>query len=96
MTADATCRSCGAAIVFLRTPAGRWLPVDPYPDPEHGNVADLGDGRCEVLGPEAKARHRGPLYRSHWSSCPSASSHRRQRVPARQDADTFGGEGGGA
>jgi hypothetical protein len=77
----ATCRSCGAPVVWFRTPRGRATPVDPAPNPK-GNVELLHDGTCRVHGPvdaEAAQLAGAELYVSHFATCPDAPQHRRRR-----------------
>lgn len=74
MSAD-RCRSCGAAVVFVRTPAGKWQPLDA--EPLRGAFvvdypADL-DGRGQARAVTA--------YRSHFSTCPQADQHRAPKEP---------------
>lgn len=77
------CRSCKAPVrwvVMART--GRRMPLDPEPI-ENGHINLLDDGRAEVLRAEdvAFAQAEGtPLYRSHFSSCEHAASHRKARA----------------
>jgi hypothetical protein len=85
--AEATCRACGARMVWTRTAAGKAMPLDAEPHPD-GNVRLLPDGSCEVLSaPDLEAQRAreslgGPflaLYRSHFASCPQASRFRRAK-----------------
>ncbi len=74
----AVCDSCGAPIVWGRTIAGRWMPVDAKPCPE-GCVFQLASGRWRVLTEDEQRRGResgAELWMPHWSSCPSAEAHR--------------------
>jgi hypothetical protein len=70
-----TCRSCGAQILWAITANGRYLPVDADPDPS-GSIrlhrSEGGDLLANVGGTDD-----GPLYRSHFASCPDADHHRR-------------------
>lgn len=68
MSAD-RCRSCGAAVVFVRTPAGKWAPLDA--EPLRLFVLDYPaelDGRPQARMVQA--------YRPHFSTCPNADEHR--------------------
>lgn len=80
-TKPGRCRSCGAAVRWAVTVAGKRLPLDPEPCPG-GNVLLHDNGRAEVLGPEARAAHPGVLYLPHWASCPHAARHRKGLAPA--------------
>ncbi len=66
-----TCRSCGAAILWARTPAGRAMPLDANPTRD-SNVA-LEAGQARVLGPAVAAERRARrelLFTSHHATCP--------------------------
>lgn len=69
------CKSCGAPIRWLTTLRGKQIPIDPEPVP-NGNVVIEGNGRARVIGNGAPAD--GPLYQSHFASCPSSAQHRRR------------------
>lgn len=56
------CRSCNARIIWLKTAAGKNMPVD----------ADSVEPTHEEF--DAKTGHV-----SHFSTCPNANKHRRQR-----------------
>lgn len=76
----ATCRSCGAAIVWCKTANGKTMPVDAEPA-DSGNVR-VADGIATVLGALEvhAARAAGEALRlSHFASCPQAAEHRRTR-----------------
>lgn len=76
MKDSATCRSCGAPIRFVRTTKGKLMPLDREPHPD-GNIELDTEGHATVHGqPPLDA---GPLYLSHFVSCPSASENRRPR-----------------
>lgn len=77
---SATCRSCGAPIIWARTLSGRNMPLDAEPNPE-GNVV-LARGLAivrekpsfELAGEdEGATRHT-----SHFATCPNAATHRRR------------------
>lgn len=71
----AACRSCGAPVVWKRTPKGKPIPLDPNPV-DNGNIVVDGN-TAEVVGPlEAIARGAGQLYVSHFATCPDANHHR--------------------
>lgn len=87
-----SCRapSCRAPLMWVRTQAGKPLPLDPDPDPKAGTVVlsdDLtGQTFAEVLGPDAAAAAsvRGErLYVPHFATCPEADTFRRPRTGAR-------------
>ena len=58
-----TCRSCGAPIVWGKTPSGKNMPLDAKP--EKRGVIEEGVVRITNA------------YTPHWSTCPSAAEHRR-------------------
>ena len=83
----AICKSCGAEILWAKTPNGRMMPLDMQPTPT-GNIRLLSDGTCEVLtkddldGIDEKCSlgsYVPRLHTSHFSSCPGASEHRKAR-----------------
>lgn len=88
-------RSCHEPVWWCVTAAGAKIPIDPVPH-EDGNVELTGDDRCRVLTREERRAHRGPLYRSHFSTCESAAQWREGRRPAAAEHAELGGEGGGA
>ncbi len=76
----ATCRSCGAHIVWCQTRTGKSMPVDALPDP--GGNLELqhpNDPRdppvAHVIG---KARFTRDRFMSHFATCPDAAEHRKQ------------------
>jgi hypothetical protein len=74
------CRSCGAALVWLETVHGKWLPLDVGPA-DDGNVVLSSAGKAMVLSPAAaeQARQTGAKrYRTHFASCPNAKDWRRR------------------
>lgn len=77
MTAS-TCRSCGAPVVWVRTEAGRPMPLDPEPTPT-GNViyTDEADRRVKVVG-TADDLFATDRYVSHFATCPHAEEHRQR------------------
>lgn len=77
----AKCRSCGAAIVWTLTEAGRRMPVDVEPSDDGTlRLEEFQDGSgviyAFVVRGNASPRE---LYRSHFATCPNAASHRNQR-----------------
>lgn len=74
-----TCRSCGAAILWIESAASsKPMPLDPEPRAD-GNIFVL-DGRGAV---ETMLTNfgEGPRYVTHFVSCPSAAQHRKPRQP---------------
>lgn len=75
MSGTASCRECGAEILFIPTPAGRMLPVNARPvwyheDPEGPCWFWQRDGR-HVRGRLVDGRSfaTGSGYRSHFDTC---------------------------
>uniref|UniRef100_A0A6M3IKU4 Uncharacterized protein n=1 Tax=viral metagenome TaxID=1070528 RepID=A0A6M3IKU4_9ZZZZ len=71
-TGDSNCRSCGTAILWFKTPAGKNLPVDDcraaFPRLlERGDHVSIEEARDHLL------------KNSHFETCPEASKHRRSR-----------------
>jgi hypothetical protein len=68
------CRSCGAAIIWLRTLNGGRMPVDAEPVAD-GNIVRRGNA-CRVLPKDealgAKAVEGEPRFMSHFVTCPVA------------------------
>lgn len=76
----ATCRSCGAPIRWVRTRAGKAMPLDAEPVAT-GNVVLGEDGVARVLTRKQVEGGGivGDRYVSHHATCPQASQHRRGR-----------------
>ena len=78
----ATCRGCGAPIVWIKTPAGKAMPCDPAP--VYYKAAPGGKDKivttrgevvsCEIV-PGGEATDAG--YRPHWATCPQAGQFKR-------------------
>lgn len=76
---SAACRSCDAPIVWARTAAGRSMPLDAAPA-IGGNVTVERD----AAGKLTATVWPGPVaggYVSHFTTCPHADEHRRDRAP---------------
>lgn len=63
-----TCRACPAPVRWVRTEAGRAMPLDPVPVPE-GNVQLVG-GVAHVLHKD-EVPQPGARYVSHFATCPA-------------------------
>ena len=78
------CKSCGASIVWLKSPKGKWIPADEGMIPYRKNPIGRGrlindDGEiinCD-LDPE-KGTETGMARIPHWATCPYADSHRKR------------------
>ena len=79
-----TCKSCGAPIIWIQSPKGKWIPCDegliPYKADRSGKdsiVTHKGEiVRCQLTF-EGKADGMGRV--SHWATCPNAEQHRRKK-----------------
>lgn len=79
----ARCTSCGAAIIWCLTAAGRKTPVNAEPDRERGTIKQRGGYATILVGEElAHARAAGvTLYVSHWADCPQRRESRGKARP---------------
>jgi hypothetical protein len=84
------CRACGAAIVFVKTPAGKKMPCDvarvPYTvDPAGKDTIITPSGetlRGAVLPATRPVKDFAGLgYRPHWADCPAASKFKKGAKP---------------
>lgn len=79
----ATCRSCGAEILWAKTTAGKNIPLDVESRPDGNVVLSRGVGgflaRVLGSGPEADSLAGEPHYVSHFATCKDADQHRRPR-----------------
>lgn len=77
--ASVKCRSCGANVHWVRMiPSGKAMPVDA--EPHSKGTISLNHSRTEAIVLPRKLREPGgPLYRSHFATCPEANQWRRQR-----------------
>lgn len=74
-----TCRDCGAAVVYVRTPKGRLNPLNLEPDPVKGNIiVQQVEGETPVAVVVKLNDPRGPKYTSHFMNCPEAERRRRR------------------
>lgn len=77
----ATCRTCGAPIVWARTRRGMSIPLDPIAV-SGGNIEVVDEG----AGPVAVYvdADEEPRHVSHFATCPDAERHRRRGGAARR------------
>ena len=82
---EESCRSCGAAIVWIKTPGGKSMPCNAAPvyyiaKPKSGKqriVTPNGEViACEYTEDPHKAT--GTEYIPHWSTCANADIHRKK------------------
>lgn len=75
MPVQATCSSCGASIIWVKTAAGRSMPIDLVPC-DDGNVV-VEDGTARTLRKGVEPPANVSKFKSHFATCPNAASHRR-------------------
>lgn len=72
------CRGCQASMIWVRTPKGKNMCLDPDPvhvrERGHFRLVDSPEGQLAVY---AEPGDVGPFYTSHWATCPEASRFRR-------------------
>lgn len=73
----ATCRSCGAEIIWVTTENGKRMPLDPHPHPK-GSVLVYGE-QAFVISAKGRADVREPLYLPHHMTCPQGRSWQRKQ-----------------
>lgn len=73
-TRNSFCRSCGEAILWARTAAGKAMPLNV--DHEHGTVHLDADGTITRLTTTPEPGGHTP----HFATCPNADQHRRPRT----------------
>lgn len=79
-----TCKTCGAAIVWIKTSAGKSMPCDAkqliyWENPKGASLIVTPNGKtlkADLEGDSAKATGIG--YISHFATCPNANTHRRR------------------
>ncbi len=68
------CKTCGAAITWVKLPTGRTMPLD-----AGSFTAFLIDGdKLNALNPSARPVQ---VRQSHFATCPQAAQHRRPKGP---------------
>ena len=81
MKRQTPCISCGAPLLWVRTEAGNWMPLDPQPI-FRGNIK-LNKGiayyQTKEEVHEADALLLPTLYLSHFATCPNAKKHRKPK-----------------
>lgn len=83
-----TCRGCGKPIMFIKTVAGKSIPVDPEPIcfmPEEGfDKFVLMDGTVQRGRALEEADKTAIGYRSHFATCPAADQFRKKNKSERK------------
>lgn len=70
------CKSCDAPIRWVKmSKSGKAMPLDDAPSAEGTIAVDQGVGH--VLKGLAIVEYAGPLFISHFSTCPNAGKHRK-------------------
>ena len=65
----AKCKSCGAEIVWKKTPNGKNIPLD----------ADSEEKMAMVSAKDTDVVFIGDCFRVHWATCHNADQHRKAR-----------------
>lgn len=84
------CRACGAEIGFIKTVAGKTIPVNPEEvayEQKAGGSLKIVTPNGEVLSAERPAdpqKATGIGYISHFATCPEADKFRKQRKSDRK------------
>lgn len=78
------CKGCGAEIDWIRTRAGKNMPVDPEPvfvAVDDGNDVFVTDEGEVIHGREVPTNDGSAevAFVSHWATCPVAGQFRRKR-----------------
>jgi hypothetical protein len=79
-----SCKSCGAAIRFVKSERGFTMCLNAEPDAQRGNVL-VEAGMARVLNRQQALIRRGlgtELLLSHHATCPDAAAFTRRRVKA--------------
>jgi len=79
-----TCKSCGAPLVWIETPAGKWIPCDEglvrYKQDDAGRKAVVTqDGEIVKCEMEFEGLPTGMARLPHWATCPEADRFRRKK-----------------
>ena len=77
----ASCRSCGAEILWAETVNGKRIPLDAEPAERPQGVFKLIE-RPGNPTPLATSAATEPVYLSHFVTCPNADEWRRPRDPS--------------
>lgn len=59
------CKRCGAEIVIIKGPNGKWMPFDAKPK------------KVWYLDPKKNEARQFPCHEPHWATCPNASEFRK-------------------
>lgn len=84
----ARCNSCGAEVIWIRTKAGKQMPVDTkterfVPDPKGSRLYVMNDGHTmkgePVLPGNDNMQGICSGHTSHFATCQNAKKHRRRK-----------------
>lgn len=78
MSGQAKCRSCGAAVVWLKTAAGKIMPVDAEPVEDGNMIVFEASREVRSVTEEDKPKFVGRLHKSHFATCVNAAKHRKK------------------
>lgn len=96
---QSTCKACGAAIIWIQTPAGKHMPVDigiraywSNPDWAHKIVTHKGEVvTCDLEGDANNSTGLG--YTPHWATCTKAYKFKpakaAKQVPYERQVELF-------
>ena len=74
----ATCRSCGAPIIWARTVNGKAMPLDA--EPHADGVLRISDrGVAVSMGSLTGPGYSAETYKSHFATCVNAAKHRKAK-----------------
>jgi hypothetical protein len=71
------CKSCGAEIIWAKTPTGKSMPLDAEPHPR-GNIVLDANGCTGPVRP-GDVPDLSVRYLSHFVTCPEANQHRKSK-----------------
>lgn len=78
---ESRCRGCGARIMFLRTPAEKWLPVNPElvssDDLDDGDKLVTEAGNIVTVGGKKPDGYGIDGYVPHWATCTDPNRFRK-------------------
>jgi len=76
------CKGCDALITFIKTPEGKWIPVEPINifTPNQGGKVVTTKGIVLELSKQTKSI-RG--HRPHWGNCPAEAQFRKPKEDSK-------------
>lgn len=83
---EGCCRKCAASILWLKTPTGKWMPVDKRPSAR--GIVEIREGRASTPVAVVVSRENPPTpgaerYTPHWGTCAQGDLFRRRGSEAR-------------